>query len=646
MYLQDAHDGTPLASQSSQPGVALKRKILDNGPEDNPAKKPSQQESGLLDEDNSILGLSELPSQLGSPSIEPLARPKVASRRKVSTSTFSQVIQSQESQTKKIDETKSLDDESFPSALGSPDAVISQRPGKKSRISISTFSKTIEARKVMEKSVTKSSTATEDLSHESTDIPISLESPVINYRPGPKSSKKRVSSTSFQDTLQDKRSNASNSAQPSSAEHVSVNTTVPDTLDSPTNMPTDRRLLNKQRKKISLTAFSQVIEKRTDSVPVKPTRTSESGSSYSSTPKNQTSDQYISEDDSPEIKEIESPQEIYSSREPSVHVTEFQSQQAPTTTKVVEETVVGNRSSPNDVEDFEHYLSLSDDDINNQPNSKNKIAEFTALQVQQPSAQERRSPTGNTDPKGSRSTRSNSKIAVMEEVFGASDDDELKFTADTSIAFKRTYSHPKDKTATMETLENLVGIPDIGSPEDFAPTASSTQLVKRKPPAPVDQTVMEELLSENQRSIPKKKLSQTPAKTDRPEKDDGMSTSDIPSKLNSPEEVKRDRHRPGPASSKKRVSMTQFMAALDQRSVVPPQFETPQKPSSAPQTTPVLVSEVVLQPPIESVTESLQVSKVLPRRSLRASTSSSTTVPRQDPGLSIFHKRFLLLISV
>lgn len=668
MHNQDKHEGTPLASQSSQSGGALKRKIISqqtaDKTEENASKKFNQQESG---EDSSVLEHSELPSQLASPSAEPLPRPKAVNRKRVSMTPFSQVIQSQESQPSKINETASVDNESFPSNLASPDMIVSQRPAKKSRISTSAFSKTIESQRAVGKSVSKASNAADDSSLDSTDIPLSLESPVIKTRPGPKSSKKRMSSLGLQEALtsQHQSSNVNKSAV-STPEPISTNTTiVPDALDSPVNLTTEVRPLNKQRKRMSTTAFRQIIEQRTvgnlpSKSPLKKvsvTETVSTSSHYNTTKEPGTpskrastfivekfvvdepekrksgrtrssrsftsTQEYagqdaVEEQRSADIEEMESPQERSLLKQPPVGT---QSTNEPPT-NVVEETIMKTQTSQAkrtvSPENIEQYLSFSDDEITNQSNAKDLIVEFTAQEIQQHSRKEgRKSEAENPIPEVV--IDKPAEIADEDQVIAESPEG-LEFTKNQSIVFKRNSARRVDKSTIADTTVNTVALPDIDSPEDFAPTASSTQLVKKKPLPAGDTTVIEELLNENQRGIANRNLSTTSAKSSQSGREDNLSISDIPSKLNSPEEIKRDRLRAGPASTKKRVSTSDFFAVLNQNVLPPPRLETPGKSFGAPQVS-LPQPETVSEAPQE--TKSLQVEPVQPERTPSAASSAT-----------------------
>lgn len=207
MSSNESKSGTPLAgsSQSSQLGaVGLKRKLDEHESLDkNLSKKINLEESHQFEED-SIPSLSELPSQLPSPSVVVPARPGMKSKRRMSMTAFTQAILSQESQPSQKKENSDFFDESsgIPSALGSPDQTISQRPKKtKTRMSVSAFTETLKDKKSKNISM-----PAEISDSESSEIPSTLDSPevVTSQRPLTGKEKRRVSSTGFKKILNQK----------------------------------------------------------------------------------------------------------------------------------------------------------------------------------------------------------------------------------------------------------------------------------------------------------------------------------------------------------------------------------------------------------------------------------------------------------
>ncbi|XP_046633384.1 proteoglycan 4-like [Daphnia pulicaria] len=75
---------------------------------------------------NSVSGNSEFPSSLGSPSLDVRPIPTKKNKKRVPASAFSKAIQSQQSQL--VNTSDDLGESTFPSDLGSPDKLLSQRP--------------------------------------------------------------------------------------------------------------------------------------------------------------------------------------------------------------------------------------------------------------------------------------------------------------------------------------------------------------------------------------------------------------------------------------------------------------------------------------------------------------------------------------
>ena len=138
--------GTPLASsssnQTSQQNTVMKRKLTLT--EDNDETIQSNpEENNPLDSDS---GLSEVPSQLGSPSLTIPVKPTKKKNNRMSVTAFTQAL-SQEPQHSLQGVYISLVDESsgIPSVLDSPDEVLFRKPGRpKKRTSISAFKEALQ----------------------------------------------------------------------------------------------------------------------------------------------------------------------------------------------------------------------------------------------------------------------------------------------------------------------------------------------------------------------------------------------------------------------------------------------------------------------------------------------------------------------
>ena len=218
--------------------------------QENASKRHLSEESYMIAED-SISGISEVPSQLASPSSITLIPPMqiVKVNKRISMTAFTQAIQSQPSQSSKHNSkmTSFIDDSSIPSALASPDEALSQRPRKgMSRVSMSAFAETL-GRKRQVKVSQASSTAADSSELESSGIPSNLESPdyVTSQRPGVDKIRRRVSSSGFKKILE-------KSQQPEKEKTVSEDFSldslgIPDTFASSVLMPSQE--LEKEGKK-------------------------------------------------------------------------------------------------------------------------------------------------------------------------------------------------------------------------------------------------------------------------------------------------------------------------------------------------------------------------------------------------------------
>lgn len=544
-------DATPLAG-SSQNSQRNKRKLTE--PEDSQqsaTKRNYVDESDILQSSDFMFDQSEFPSQLASPSVVIPPRPNLKKKR-MSTTEFTQAIQSQAStQSKEEDITDVTGESSIPSALGSPEEVLSQRPERQNkRFSTSAFTKTLGKKPVQEVLIGAIPSASDSSDLNSTGIPSNLESPDYASSQQPGKLRRRVSSTGFKNILkkpqvEQDRDKSNESSEKSNQEDVNNSE-----VESPVLIST-KRLGSKKR--VSTTSFNKILELKPQDL------------------KNA--------EDEPQEK-ISNPSFNVSRLRGSMGKRSFMAASALEllefpATQTVEETKLEDRNAPSlqplllsdDNSDLEQYLSRSDEEKT--ADSLANIVEFTA-KVDEPSAPA----TSAIADEGKEA----STIEAMVEQLTHSRDKRLSTASTEPVQSTNLDLDSTVKVKRIESAEILskssdtdlsdTDMPGLESPQAFSPIASSTQLMKRRPSV-IDATATEEPLEVLQPGTTTKESNQSPASSQK-EKSVGsssssLSTSEIPSKLDSPADYKEYR-RPGPSASKRRISTTGFVAALSQKS--------------------------------------------------------------------------------
>ena len=625
-------DATPLAG-SSQNSQRNKRKLAD--PEDahqNASKRNYVDESNILQRSDSIFDQSEFPSQLASPSVVIPPRPNKKNKKRISTTQFMEVIQSQTSQIKEVESTNDLGESSIPSILGSPDEVLLQRPERqKKRISMSAFSRTLGKKTSQEVLEDAPHSLTDSSSMESSGIPSNLESPDYITSQQPAKFKKRVSSTGFRKIF-DNSNVTQNQDKKESPEQSSQENSNISEMENPVLISTHLGS-NKTNKKIS-TSFDKILHKEE--------------------PQIVNADVDLQEKTSHPSFNVST---LRSSMEKRSSVTASAlGLSDPPATHTIEETNFQNPNIPSlqpifvsdDNSSLDQYLSRSGEESTS--DSLANTVEFTVRSDEPAPAIETSLPT--VAPEGvteilrenmvQRTPIREKRVSTVSTEQARSSDVYL----DSTVALKqRESAEVQSKSHRFEIDSDLSdsdsNMPGLESPRAFSPIASSTQLIRRQP-SMVDTTVtakttIEEQpetaarISEPSLSSPQKEIS-----VDNSSSSDFA--SDIPSRLESPSDYKEYR-RPGPSVSKKRISTTGFIAALSQKSAqaaisdfptralspLPPKTAVPSTPVGS-QTTETRRKSTVTPKVDETVTDSSRrasskLSPVSPKR------SATTAIP-------------------
>ncbi len=153
-------------------------------------------------QNDSISGNFEIPSRLESPSLDVRPIPTKKNKKRVSVSAFSKAIQSQQSQV--VNTSDDLGESTIPSHLGSPDKLLSRRPLKsKKRTSTSMFQETLEGEKMQGRLKKAIASRLDKSDLGSSGIPSNLGSPecVSLQSRHIYKSKSRVSTTTFKKIL-------------------------------------------------------------------------------------------------------------------------------------------------------------------------------------------------------------------------------------------------------------------------------------------------------------------------------------------------------------------------------------------------------------------------------------------------------------
>ena len=466
----------------------MKRKLTQKEDAENTSKKSHLEVTDPYQEES---GLSEVPSQLGSPSMNVPTRPIKKKDKRMSMTAFTQAL-SQEPQESLQEAHSGLIDESsgIPSALESPEQVLSQRPGKsKNRTSMSAFKETLRKGKPFGKiDIGESSTSGGSSRLDNSDIPSNLQSPdfITSQRPLTVKDRKRISSTGYQQIL-------NQSLGPKEVE-TSLDQ---DALAEVSKIPESQEIPEAPRNK------SGIEESLRKSLPEPELqRMSDSRSSRS----------------------IPFKASIHVEEEEEIVLEKTQTGDILPATQMVEETLLPPVLPADEDVDLEQYLSLSDAEDENAD-----IVEFSMHEEPHTPEME----VVNVDQTLQRSSTAK------------------KQPPSTSVNAANSSFSDSDSPSS---------VPDVRSMRNFSPIASSTQLIQK------ESTVGASAKNQKDDSVGGTDIS---------------SSFDVPSKLDTPEVAKKPISRPGPTSSKKRMSMSGFTAVLGQKAVassVP--IEVPEKPES------------------------------------------------------------------
>ena len=621
-------DGTPLAG-SSQNSQRNKRKLADLGDsQQNASKKKSVDESNILPSD-SILDQSEFPSQLESPSVNIPPRPKKANKKRMSTTQFTEAIESQTSQRKEVD---SADGESsIPSTLGSPDEVLLQRPERpKKRISMSALSRTFGKKASQDVLDGAPNSSADSSSAESSGIPANLESPDYITSQQPAKSKKRVSSTGFRKVFDNPNVITEQQDKRESPEQSSQGNSNLSEMESPV-LISAHRLDSKKTKKLLTTSFDKILQ-------VEPQNVNAA-----------VEQQEKSCNPSFNVSTLRSSKGKRSSMAASAH-----GAPDPPATQTIEETQFEDPNIPSSQpvlvsddnnSDIDDYLSRSGEE--NTSDSLPNIVEFTS-RVDEPAPAietsrrtvapealietpreniRQHTPIRDKEMSTASTVPARSKNVYLESTV------KLKQHESAQVQSKShgTDSDLSDSDSDMQVLE---------SPTAFSPIASSTQFITRQP-SMIDTTATDGTEVKEQTGTAARKSGPSISSrqmTNIDSSSSNASASDIPSKLESPSDYKEYR-RPGPLSSKKRISTTGFVAALSQKS-----SQEALTDSHARELSPLAPKTPVQRTPAESRRKSTVAPKVddtvqVTRSSSRASSKSS---PKRSavPAISESGKHF------
>ena len=542
-----------MASQSSSQ-VALKRKLVGN----NSASKRRLIEKDVLD---SLLdGSEDTPSNVVSPSVVKPPRPDAKSRKNVPNTAFTKVIQHHKSQASKEQEvpSESFGDSTLPSGMESPVALQRKpllRSGK--RVPTSPFHQAFENSKVRQGMLVGGNAAANESSTEDSNLPSDIESPEkeVATCPGLRSNKKIMPSTAYNQVLEQQKPNDSSS---SNNEEFEDSESLPSNVPSP-DVGAVARKDAKFKKRAPSAGFKQVLANLPNSTQELERPQSSSSTRSNSRESGRNSQKHISKVEEHLEKSQQNAQEISQVRR-SLRLRQSESE-SPSTIHVIEETRLSPPKELNQrpivsspTEDIEPYLSLSEED-----DEAIKIDEYSFVENEQPPPPENSASLSFPDKTGSAE-----EVNIVEEI-----SPRVNATAEpiaNQPKIHRTFANPRvSKSDTSETNEL-----ELPSAEDFPPPfASSTQLVKKVTTKATDDDDTEEEKSLTEAAtIPAVVGGNQPANTSQKgntDLSDSMSNSGLPSQLDSPMEMNTRRRPVPPVSSKKRVSMTEFLAVLEQK---------------------------------------------------------------------------------
>ena len=548
----------------------------------------------------------------------------------MSTTQFTEAIESQTSQRKEVD---SADGESsIPSTLGSPDEVLLQRPERpKKRISMSALSRTFGKKASQDVLDGAPNSSADSSSAESSGIPANLESPDYITSQQPAKSKKRVSSTGFRKVFDNPNVITEQQDKRESPEQSSQGNSNLSEMESPV-LISAQRLGSKKTKKLSTTSFDKILQvepQNVDAAVDLQEKTSNPSFNVSTlrSSKGKRSSMAASAHGAPDPPATQ-----------TIEETQFEDPNIPSSQPVL--------VSDDNNSDIDDYLSRSISEENTSDCLPN-IIEFTS-RVDEPAPaietsrrtvapealietprenirqhtpiRDKEMSTASTVPARSNNVYLDSTVKLKQHE-----------SAQVQSKSHGTDSDLSDSDSDMQVLE---------SPTAFSPIASSTQFITRQP-SMIDTTATDGTEVKEQTGTAARKSGPSISSrqmTNIDSSSSNASASDIPSKLESPSDYKEYR-RPGPLSSKKRISTTGFVAALSQKS-----SQEALTDSHARELSPLAPKTPVQRTPAESRRKSTVAPKVddtvqVTRSSSRASSKSS---PKRSavPAISESGKHF------
>ena len=549
----------------------------------------------------------------------------------MSTTQFTEAIESQTSQRKEVD---SADGESsIPSTLGSPDEVLLQRPERpKKRISMSALSRTFGKKASQDVLDGAPNSSADSSSAESSGIPANLESPDYITSQQPAKSKKRVSSTGFRKVFDNPNVITEQQDKRESPEQSSQGNSNLSEMESPV-LISAQRLGSKKTKKLSTTSFDKILQvepQNVDAAVDLQEKTSNPSFNVSTlrSSKGKRSSMAASAHGAPDPPATQ-----------TIEETQFEDPNIPSSQPVL--------VSDDNNSDIDDYLSRSISEENTSDCLPN-IIEFTS-RVDEPAPaietsrrtvapealietprenirqhtpiRDKEMSTASTVPARSNNVYLDSTVKLKQHE-----------SAQVQSKSHGTDSDLSDSDSDMQLLE---------SPRAFSPIASSTQFITRQP-SMIDTTATDGTEVKEQTGTAARKSGPSISSrqmTNIDSSSSNASASDIPSKLESPSDYKEYR-RPGPLSSKKRISTTGFVAALSQKS-----SQEALTDSHARELSPLAPKTPVQRTPAESRRKSTVSPKIddtvqVTRSSSRTSSKSSPITRSAAPAISESGKHF------
>ena len=517
---------------------------------------------------------STLPSSMESPVISQRQLP-TRSNRRVSGSVFQTAIQKARQADRAAAEISS-DDSNMLSHIESPQNTATTRPGlkPKTRMSTNPFDKVLAEKIVTARD--PSQLLSEEELEDSESFPSNVPSPEVGVSRRDLKSKKRPSSTGFNQALTnvpnvDKRPQSSSSTRSKSVEpnNYSNEEQFEDSESFPSNVPSPevgatRRGL-KSKKRPSSTGFKQALTNVPNVDEPMIERPQSSASTRSKLSKQQTSANADFEQLQHNVSEASN---VRRSRRLQPSGSSSAPPAPPSAVKVIEETqfspeeVSTQKPVPSPTDDIEQYhspenlvqYSLSDED------EAVKIDEFSEVgdKQQHPAGQENSASLSFSNTTGN---ATGAGVADIEE--------EISPKVTTAVLsanqpkFQRTFATARGSSSYTSETEAY----DTSDTEHlFSPVTSPTHLVKKIATENLSDEDEDDSITEAATlptvAQPTGKKQQTQKENSIRSDSDDLSMSELPSQLDSPAET-NTRHRPGLASSKKNVSMTEFLAVLD-----------------------------------------------------------------------------------